>query len=285
MRTANDRIIGKEQFYTHVTIARDIVSKQSKSDLWHRIDLVVEPSCGNGAFTSAISDKPVIGFDIEPRITGPNIFTQDFLGDGVQQHITAPRDRVLCIGNPPFGRALDLVRKFINKCAQFSDNIVMIVPISVITSATGMNGFNKNIHIKSSDRLDGCNVWTDENGILIKRKIKTASVHFEVRSYQRPKVVKEVGGATWQFVKRSCRIEKNDLAVFHYSTKVEFARLDVKRNRNHIIRFNWPLTLAHVELLRDKLNEWRKYAQNDATTGMCSLTQPQLSKIINSTFS
>lgn len=281
MNTANNRNICKEQFYTNELIAKEAIDKLKETNLWQQIELVIEPSCGKGAFVDPIKEKDVIGFDIEPKIIGDNIYKQDFLDVDISKYTTQPRDRILCLGNPPFGRRQTLVKKFINKCAGFCDNIIMIVPIAIPLGQTGLSALNRFLHIKTWERLPVKNIWVDSNGQTVKRAIKTALVHFERRDYPREKIIRITGGKGWQFVNRKVEIHSTDVAVFRFSAKAFHASSDVKRSANHILRFERNLTNSDLNKLKDTLLEWFKGARNDTTTGMVNLTQVQLSKKIN----
>lgn len=87
--------------------------------------LVIEPSAGNGAFSSKI--KNCVAYDIEPEAEG--IIKQDFL-ELEQEYV---KDSLI-IGNPPFGRCLSLAQKFFKKSIQVSDYVAFILPISQLNN-------------------------------------------------------------------------------------------------------------------------------------------------------
>jgi predicted RNA methylase len=115
MNTANEREITKEQYFTDPELAAEIIDDLSETDLWKTITHIIEPSCGSGSFLLPIKNKIVIGYDIEPKVSGQNIIKSDFLKVSLPQF--CDRQKVLCLGNPPFGRNGILARQFINKCA------------------------------------------------------------------------------------------------------------------------------------------------------------------------
>ena len=88
-------------------------------------DLIVEPSAGNGAFISGITQlcQNTIFYDIEPD--HPSIIKANYL---LLNCDTLQKTHV--IGNPPFGRQSSLAIQFIKKSALFADSISFILPKS-----------------------------------------------------------------------------------------------------------------------------------------------------------
>lgn len=80
-------------------------------------DLVLEPSCGQGAFLQAIpADIPAIGVEVDPQLareaarnTGRRVITGDFRSVDLPSGITA------IVGNPPF--SLDVIEGFLARAA------------------------------------------------------------------------------------------------------------------------------------------------------------------------
>lgn len=88
-------------------------------------DLYLEPSAGDGAFYDLLPE-PRIGIDIAPGSSG--ISTADFL------EFNPPKGagKVVTIGNPPFGRNASQAIAFLNRAAQFSSVVAMILPASMM---------------------------------------------------------------------------------------------------------------------------------------------------------
>lgn len=80
----------------------------------------LEPSAGDGAFSSQLGD--VVAYDLEPE--SPDIIRQDFLEDF---NIPNCGSRV-AIGNPPFGKKGKLALKFLNKCGEKCRAVCFILP-------------------------------------------------------------------------------------------------------------------------------------------------------------
>ena len=86
--------------------------------------MVVEPSAGNGAFSSKIPN--CVAIDIEPEAN--EIQKADFLSWLPDKIIN--NNKVLVIGNPPFGRQSSMAIKFIKHACKFADTIAFVLPKS-----------------------------------------------------------------------------------------------------------------------------------------------------------
>jgi len=82
---------------------------------------IIEPSAGNGSFSSQIEN--CIAYDIAPESS--NIIEQDFLTLDLPY-----KSNRLFIGNPPFGARNSLSISFFNKCCEMGDYIAFILPIT-----------------------------------------------------------------------------------------------------------------------------------------------------------
>ncbi|MBL6430213.1 MAG: hypothetical protein HOY44_22100 [Maritimibacter sp.] len=110
-----------DDYFTAPTRARDLVAELS--DLIDDVDLFVEPSTGGGAFLDHLPDS-TIALDLAPR--APGIHQADFL----TWEPPAGDQSIAIVGNPPFGHAGHLARKFFNHAAIFADYIAFILPAS-----------------------------------------------------------------------------------------------------------------------------------------------------------
>lgn len=108
-----------DKFYTNSYVAKSCIELVDLSEY----DVIIEPSAGNGSFSSQIDN--CIAYDIKPEHT--DIVKQDYL----KLDITEFKDKkVLTIGNPPFGVQSNLAIKFFNKAAEYSDTIAFILPMT-----------------------------------------------------------------------------------------------------------------------------------------------------------
>lgn len=132
------------QYPTPVWVAEALVERYfPKLD---RTDVVVEPSCGPGAFLSAIPrDVRAVGVEIDPRVavqarrnTGREVITGDFREVELNFTPTA------IIGNPPFN--LQVIDGFLERAYQMLPNegrIGMILPTYVFQTASRVVEYNK----------------------------------------------------------------------------------------------------------------------------------------------
>jgi hypothetical protein len=99
-----------DQFYTKKEVANTCL------DHWYKIvnpkedELIIEPSAGNGAFSSKIMESHISfqALDIDPK--SKEIKKIDFLQLNIDLF---PHKKIHFIGNPPFGRQSSLAKKFI----------------------------------------------------------------------------------------------------------------------------------------------------------------------------
>ena len=117
-----------DKFYTKPSVAKmcfDKVIEYVKID--SSSDLLIEPSAGNGAFISYMSNScdQVKFYDLKPE--HPLIVEHDYL---TLDCLEFDQPSIHVIGNPPFGRQSSLALKFIKKSAEFCDSISFILPLS-----------------------------------------------------------------------------------------------------------------------------------------------------------
>ena len=115
---------GLDKFYTDPSYSKKCIEKvlelfPTYRNCW---DLIVEPSAGNGSFYSQLPEGyHKIGLDISPE--HPDIQRHDFF-----DYLPPTNQRILVIGNPPFGRVSSLAVKFFNHAAEWANVIAFIVP-------------------------------------------------------------------------------------------------------------------------------------------------------------
>lgn len=158
-----------DKYYTPADIALYCINK-TKEKLNTTFLRVIEPSAGNGAFSSQIDN--CIALDISPEKEG--IIKQDFLTWGSQYE-----KGTLVIGNPPYGEKMNLAQKFFKKSIQIGDYIAFILPISQLWNTSSLFEFDL-IHSEdlgktnySGHILHCCfNIYKrPENGLLNKKTL------------------------------------------------------------------------------------------------------------------
>lgn len=117
---------GLDKFYTVPAYSKKCIDKVFSLYNVNDFDLVVEPSAGAGSFYNQIPTDKKIGIDISPGIAEGAIIKQDFFDYRPAEG--AARQRILVIGNPPFGKVSSLAIRFFNHAAEWCDIIAFIIP-------------------------------------------------------------------------------------------------------------------------------------------------------------
>lgn len=168
-----------DKYYTPKSVATECISLiQDLNDY----DLIIEPSAGNGAFSSQLN---CISYDIEPEAEG--IIAQDWLTTDrfKEKHI-------LVIGNPPFGPRSSLAKQFIKHSQDIgAETIAFILPDTFSKlSNQSLSLFPSNWKLILEHKLSNCNfiadnknyyvpcsfyIWTKKDSPINLRKIKIAN--------------------------------------------------------------------------------------------------------------
>lgn len=110
-----------DKYYTPKNIAVHCYNLAIEKIGKENISEIIEPSAGSGVFLDC--DDSIIGYDIEPE--DDRIIAQDYL----QLNVPYKKGRLI-LGNPPYGRCLNLAQKFYKKSVELGDYIAFILPIS-----------------------------------------------------------------------------------------------------------------------------------------------------------
>jgi hypothetical protein len=121
-----------DKFYTKQNVAQNCSNiAQQLLNIDNLIDVVIEPSAGNGVFIDSLTKicSNCLFYDIQPE--HESIIIQDYLSfDYSNILIPDLNTRYHIIGNPPFGRQSTLAIKFIKYSSQYCDSISFILPKS-----------------------------------------------------------------------------------------------------------------------------------------------------------
>lgn len=113
-----------DQFYTKQEVALELC-KILKEKLNLNKYTFLEPSAGFGSFVNALrktfKEPKIEAIDLDPKSF--DIKQQDFFS------YTPKEQKIITIGNPPFGKRATLAIKFFNYASKFSDYIAFIVPL------------------------------------------------------------------------------------------------------------------------------------------------------------
>lgn len=141
------RKVNLDQYFTSTLLVEQCVREFEKKCTLSEFDLIVEPSAGSGRFLSALPPAKTVGIDISPK--NPNVEAADFL------HYHPPhQEKILVIGNPPFGQRGALAVRFINHAMQFAHTVAFILPRS-FNKYTFMNRVDQNFTLLSATNLEG----------------------------------------------------------------------------------------------------------------------------------
>jgi len=118
------RAEGLDKFYTRPDVAERLYRVvenmyDNHSDWTH----IVEPSAGNGSFFDLLPLEKRSGIDIAPE--HPGVTKMDFFD---YCPMSNSEDKVLVIGNPPFGKVSSLAIRFFNHASKWATVIAFIVP-------------------------------------------------------------------------------------------------------------------------------------------------------------
>lgn len=95
-----------DKYYTPLEIAEHCYNKAIEVIGRENISEIIEPSAGQGVFLDI--DSKIIGYDIKPDDL--RIKEQDY----IELDIEYKKGRLI-LGNPPYGRCLNMAQKFFKK--------------------------------------------------------------------------------------------------------------------------------------------------------------------------
>lgn len=131
--------IENDKYYTPIDLANYCWDKVFEIIGEENISEIIEPSVGNGSFLHHSNHLPHFAYDIEPQCQ--SVFTKIFQEDYLNSDIKYLWGR-LVIGNPPYGRCLNLAQKFFKKSVEIADYIAFILPISQLNNTRSMYEFD-----------------------------------------------------------------------------------------------------------------------------------------------
>ncbi|GAA9233491.1 hypothetical protein HpHA215_09130 [Helicobacter pylori] len=168
-----------DQYFTKPSVALKCFQKACEViKKYENLDdfIFLEPSAGDGVFYDLFPKNRRIGIDIEPKRDG---FIQcDFLNYKLPTH-----QKVICLGNPPFGHRGVMALEFINH-ARNCDFVCFILPMFFESQGKGSIKYRvKGLNLLYSERL--------EKNAFIDFKNKEVDVHcvFQIwsKKYQNKK--------------------------------------------------------------------------------------------------
>ena len=152
--------IEDDKYYTPKDLAKKLIDKTFEIIGKNNITDIIEPSAGNGSFSSQMN---CTAYDIKPEAEG--IIKQDFL----KLQLSYKHGRLI-IGNPPFLNSNHGSRKFYKKATKLGDYIAFIQPISQ---------YNNNLQMYQFDLI-----YSEDLGIV---KYSDRELHCCFNIFKRPK--------------------------------------------------------------------------------------------------
>lgn len=182
--------IVNDKYYTPINVANHCIDKVIEIIGLGNISEVIEPSVGDGSFLHHSKFYVHFAYDIEPECT--NEITRIIKADYLTQEINYLYGRLI-IGNPPYGRCMNLAQKFYKKAINEADYIAFILPISQLNNLSSLYEFDLiysedlgAVTFSDDKNLHCCfNIYQrPSNGILnkkTKRKLKDISIYRQDR--------------------------------------------------------------------------------------------------------
>ena len=251
-----------DRFYTKSSVVDNLLKEITLEDY----DVVVEPSAGTGSWSSKIED--CVAIDISPE--HPDIMKGDFLKDDFLFDEMKKENKVLVIGNPPFGKMGNKAIRFINKAVEFADTIAFILPRSYRKESI-QRKVNKNFWlVKDIDLFE-------EPCFIFKGEDYFAPCVFQVwekRIEERDTTIKKIDPVGFSYVKR----EDANLVVRRVGGAAGTAYTDKIEERS--VQPNYFLWVKNPKEIAKLISE-HKFNIYD-TVGPESLTKGELTIFINS---
>ena len=260
VRLGNTRVTGKEQYYTPVALANQLVAEVEKVLGPLQAKTVLEPAGGTGAFIQAAlaaGANRVISYDIEPLHS--MVQQGSFLDQEIQEH------NLITISNPPFGRNNALSIPFFNKAAQVSSAICFIVPKSWRKwSVTNRLDLNFELVFDTDLEID----YVDADAQLISNKTRLATCFQVWKRTDKPREVIRIKdmGVIEKVAPENADIS---LTVFGYGCGKLKTEFEPVANTTQLF-----LRLIHKDALRAlKKVDYSRFYRNTAYTEALSLQE------------
>jgi hypothetical protein len=247
----------EDKFYTK----RSAVELLIKNIDIENYDLIIEPSAGDGSFLDFIDKYNYIALDISPedsRIVKYNWF--DFKLDVVY-------NKILVIGNPPFGNQGNLAIEFIKKSAELNvDTIAFILPKS-FKKHTIQNRIPLNYHLENEIDMK------DDSYTLLGVDYSVPSVFqiWKKRNKNRSVIKLPTTTNFFDFVNKSDDPNISFRRVGFYAGRIYDEVSDKSEQSHYFIKENGKLSIFEIKKILNGIN-WK----HDNTAGPRSIGKGEL---------
>ena len=269
-----------DKFYTSPSIVKLCLQQITQHlSINPILDLVIEPSAGNGAFIDGIKSicHNYLFYDISPA--HDEIAQQDYLtlklGHdilGIDSDIDSKKEKKIhVIGNPPFGKQSSLAIKFIKKSTLYCDSMSFILPKSFKKDSM-LCHFPLNFHLIKQVDLPNNSFLV--NGIA--HNVPCVFQIWEKRADVREVKEKLVPNQNYSFVKKN---ENPDISFRRVGVYAGNISRDIENKSAQSHYFIKSKNIISDQLL-EKLNEI-KYSHDEDTVGAKSISKQELIKELN----
>ena len=155
-----------DQYFTKKELAETLFTKTQKIIAQYEKNINnyvwLEPSVGDGCFFDLLPENKKIGVDIEPLRS--DIIKSDYL------KYKLPEEKIIVIGNPPFGHRGVMALNFINH-SQKAEYVCFILPMFFESKGKGSIKYRvRGFHLIHSERLPKNSFYVPDTGKTIDVK-------------------------------------------------------------------------------------------------------------------
>lgn len=280
-----------DKYYTNPKYVNSCITKFTETvEINKDMDLVIEPSAGDGAFIpslESICDNRIY-LDIHPEndkvskidyleefnpsmVNLIDIDNNEFNEKGEIINESNKVEKVHVIGNPPFGKQSSLAIKFIKKSAKYADTIAFILPRS-FKKQSMIKHFPLNFHLVFQEDVP-------EDSFLVNGKPHNVPCVYQIwekREINRQVEAKQIP-QKFKFVKQNEDPDISFRRVGVYAGNVSLETENKSSTSHYFIKLvDIPITAEIVE----KLNKI-KYDKSEDTVGAKSISKQELIKEFN----
>lgn len=285
-----------DQYFTKPEIAKELYKTTRK--IISRFDKIsdfqwLEPSAGDGVFFDLLPSKKRIGIDIDPKID--NVIKMDYLNYQISKN-----DKIIVIGNPPFGHRGVIALDFINHSYN-AEYVCFILPMFFESQGKGSIKYRvKNFNLIYSKKLPSNSFYNPNNNKDVKvecvfqiwskkHKLEKEEFSWYNNKLKEPfseylKVYTVSLAKNRECGKRWIYDEKADFYVsstFYKNTKIVYSFEEVKYKSGIAIVFQ----TENIDMKEKILNifkkvDWTKYA-NKATNSCFHLGKSNIYQVIS----
>ena len=285
-----------DQYFTKPEIAKKLYKQARK--VISKFDKIVdfnwiEPSAGNGVFYNLLPVKKRIGIDIEPKIK--DIIKMDYL-----EYQIPKENKIIVIGNPPFGHRGVMALNFINHSVN-AEYVCFILPMFFESKGKGSIKYRvKNFNLIHSEKLPPNSFYNPNNNKDVNvecifqiwsknHKLENKEFSWYNNNSNEPfseyiKVYTVSLAKNRECGKRWIYDEKADFYIsstFYNDTEIVYNFKDVKYKSGIAIVFQTNDKEIQNEILHILQNvDWKKYA-NRATNSCFHLGKSNIYQVIN----